>query len=226
MQENKRMEKTKEIEKLLPGFNCGACGYSDCHRFSVAVNNDKISVNNCTVLQQERFKNQLLALQKITENNSSFSAEKQITGLIDGVKADFALHPLNGEPSCRETLMCLAPVPLKTGMTVRYRPLGCPITHFARIVEINGGLPDVWITGPGKLLGREEDVTDLGICLILSFQGIIEGELPKVGQTVKFLPAHCMMGKIHSGVVVQLEDNMTRIDGIDLKVWQHAEHIS
>ena len=226
MQENSFMEKTKEIEKLLPGFNCGACGFSDCKRFASAINDNKISVNNCSVLQQERFKKQLLALQQLTKTISSFSDAKQITGLIDGVQADFALHPLKGEPSCRETLMCLAPVELKVGMTVRYRPLGCPIIHFARIVEINGGLPDVWIIGPGKLLNREEEVTDLGICLILSFQGVIEGKLPKVGQTVKFLPAHCMMGKIHSGIVVQLENNRTRIDGIDLKVWQHATNIS
>ena len=216
------MDKIKEIEKLLPGFNCGACGYSDCHRFSVAVNNGNVSVENCTVLHQKRFKNQLTGLQLITKHDPPVSVQQKITGLIDGIEADFVLHPLKDEPSCRETLMCLAPVQLKTGMTVRYRPLGCPITHFAKIIEINGGLPDVWITGPGKLLERKEEVIDLGICLILSFQGTIEGDLPKVGQTVKFLPARCMMGKIHSGVIVQLEDNNTRIDGIDLKVWQHV----
>lgn len=217
------MRKTKDIEKLLPGFNCGACGYSDCQQFATAVTKRKISVDNCSVLHQERFKKQMVELQNLTGDELPLTSKKKITGLIDGVEADFSLFPLKDEPSCRETLMCLAQVELKIGMTVRYRPLGCPITHFARIAEINGGLPDVWIIGPGKLLDREEEVTDLGICLILSFQGVIEGELPKVGQTVKFLPAHCMMGKIHSGVVVQLEDNSTRIDGIDLKVWQHAE---
>lgn len=222
MLENKFMKKTQNLEKLLPGFNCGACGYSDCHQFAVAITESQIDINNCSVLLQERFKEQKTELQNLTGDKLPLKSKKKIKGLIDGVMADFSLHPLKNEPSCRETLMCLAPLELKIGMTVRYRPLGCPITHFARIVEINGGLPDVWIIGPGKLLDREEEVTDLGICLILSFQGVIEGELPKVGQTVKFLPSHCMMGKIHSGVIVQLEDNSTRIDGIDLKVWQHA----
>ena len=59
--------------------------------------------------------------------------------------------------------------------------------------------------------------------MVLSFQGKIEGTLPQVGQTVKFLPAHCMMGKVHSGIIVQLEGNITRIDCIDLKVWEHAK---
>ena len=50
----------------------------------------------------------------------------------------------------------------------------------------------------------------------------VEGPLPDIGQTVKFLPNHCMMGKVHSGIVVQVEDGKTRIDCIDLKVWEHA----
>lgn len=77
--------------------------------------------------------------------------------------------------------------------------------------------------GPGKLLGREEMVIDVGICMVLSFRGVIEGMRPYVGQTVKFLPAHCMMGKVHSGVIVSLEDQTTRIDCIDLKIWEHTK---
>ncbi len=47
-----------------------------------------------------------------------------------------------------------------------------------------------------------------------------------MGQTVKFLPAHCMMGKVHSGVIVSLEDQTTRIDCIDLKIWEHTKGLS
>lgn len=214
----------EKVEKLLPGFNCGACGFANCHLFATAVLKKNIPVSNCPVLQQERFHTQLISLQQLTGNKPLHKTKKKITGLIDGAVPDFILHPLHKESSCRETLMCMTPIKLKTGMAVRYRPLGCPITHFAQIIEINNGLPDVWISGPGRLLNKQEEITDLGLCLILSFQGIIEGELPKVGQTVKFLPAHCMMGKIHSGIIVQLEDNITRIDGIDLKIWQHSEN--
>ena len=38
-------------------------------------------------------------------------------------------------------------------------------------------------------------------------------------QTVRFLPEHCMMQKVHSGVVVHSEAAMVQIEGIDLKVW-------
>jgi uncharacterized Fe-S cluster-containing protein len=125
--------------------------------------------------------------------------------------------------SCRETLVHFSLTTLEKDMLIRYRPLGCPITHFARIIEINSGLLDVWVVGPCKLLNRKEEEVDVGICMVLSFQGNIEGALPQVGQTVKFLPAHCMMGKVHSGIVVQLEGSITRIDCIDLKIWEHAK---
>lgn len=215
------MDKIKKIEKLLPGFNCRACGYSTCYGFASELYRKNISPAGCTVLNQFRFNEKRLALNQIFQNK--VSGEKQeFNGLIDGVKADFVLHPLQNEPSCRETLVCFSSVQIKKGEIIRYRPLGCPIIHFARIIENNHNLLDVWVIGPGKLLNRNEEEVDVGICLILSFQGIIEGELPKVGQTVKFLPSHCMMGKVHSGVIVQLEANKTRIDGIDLKVWQYS----
>ena len=215
------MEKLRETEKLLPGFNCGACGFQSCTQFSLELVAGNVMVEDCSVLLQERFKEKRLALQYNIAPEQNLKNEKVI-GLIDGVKADFLLHPLQNEFSCRETLICFAPACLEENKVIRYRPLGCPIIHFAQIIEVNNGLLDVWMIGPSELLNRNEEFIDVGICMIVSFQGIIEGVIPKVGQTVKFLPAHCMMGKVHSGIIVQLEENRARIDCIDLKVWQHA----
>ena len=215
------MNTIKKTLELLPGFNCGACGFSDCYGFAKALTSDKTKLAKCTILSQERFLKNKQALEQITsaENGSN---SKPIKGLIDKAEADFFLHPYHGEPSCRETLVCFASVVLEKNMLIRYRPLGCPITHFGRIIENNKGLIDVWVVGPCKLLDRAEDAIDVGICMVLSFQGTIEGDLPKVGQTIKFLPSHCMMGKVHSGIIVHLENDTTRIDCIDLKIWEHA----
>jgi len=46
-----------------------------------------------------------------------------------------------------------------------------------------------------------------------------DGRVPEVGETVRFLPDHCMMQKVHSGVIVHSEGRMVRIESIDLKVW-------
>ncbi|MDD4226858.1 MAG: (Fe-S)-binding protein [Mariniphaga sp.] len=215
------MESAKEIDRLLPGFNCGACGYRECYDFALALLTDHVSINKCSVLNQQRFQGKKAAIQKLVYSHQGKS-NPEIRGLIDRVKADFYLYPLENEHSCRETLLCFSRVNLTEGTVIRYRPLGCPIIHFARVIVVHHGLPDVWVIGPGKLLNRKDEAIDIGICMVLSFQGTIEGEMPKVGQTVKFLPAHCMMGKVHSGIIVQLENNKTRIDCIDLKVWQHT----
>ena len=61
---------------------------------------------------------------------------------------------------------------------------------------------------------------DIGICMVAAFEGVVSrGKRPEVGETVRFLPEHCMMQKVHSGVVVHSEGNRVRIEGIDLKVW-------
>lgn len=227
----------EETLKLLPGFNCGVCGKPSCLLFAKALVENQTTLNHCKVLNQERFSGNLNQLQSIlnknqpglkikssaviyqkTKNEDSLN-EENFTGLIDKIKADFLLHPLEGEPSCRETLVNLSGINIDKGAVIRYRPLGCPLTHFATVLEVNGNLIDVWVTGPPKLLNRDTTAIDLGICMVLSFVGTIEGQRPKVGQTVKFLPAHCMMGKVHSGVIVLLEADTARIDCIDLKVF-------
>lgn len=39
--------KVKEIEKILPGMNCGACGYASCHAYAAAVAAGKAELNLC-----------------------------------------------------------------------------------------------------------------------------------------------------------------------------------
>lgn len=231
------MDKT-DIAKYLPQFNCGACGYKTCNSFALAVSKEEAEISLCRVLNQERFKSQkefLISELKKGEPNIKQKSYKPLlveksnfTGLIDSSNADFLLHPLKGEPSCRETLAVFAHITPVVGMIIKYRPLGCPITHFATIKEINSGLIDVWVTGPPALLNENKSYpVDLGICMVLSFQGVVETraneDYPAVGKTVKFLPAHCMMGKVHSGVIVSMEGNMARIDCIDLKIWEHTK---
>ncbi len=220
------MKTQKRIVELLPGFNCGACGKKDCAHFAEALKMSQAGVQDCPVLKQERFRSKRAVLEQMLNHQDGIcKGAVPKVGLIDQALADFVLHPLRGEPSCRETLVNFAGVHLEKGQLIRYRPLGCPIIHFGRVLELTNGLLDVWVIGPCQFINKGEEPVELGICMILSFQGRIEGKLPAIGQTVKFLPAHCMMGKVHSGIVVQMVDGQTRIDCIDLKVWQHADRL-
>ncbi len=171
-------------------------------------------------MYQELFSENLKRLQEILRKENVIPEEKKIIGVLDGYEADFILKPLPEENSCREVLFPFTRMELKKGDVIRYRPLGCPITHFAEIIDENHGLITVHIVGPCHRLGREDfEFKDVGVCMVGGFEGIIEGEIPNIGETVRFLPAHCMMQKVHSGVVVQIEGKRAIIEGIDLKVW-------
>jgi uncharacterized Fe-S cluster-containing protein len=106
------------------------------------------------------------------------------------------------------------------GDILRYRPWGCPITHFAEVLAVAHGIVTVHVVGPLHRLGSEMEWKDAGICMVVGFEGLVtRGDMPDVGATVRFLPEHCMMGKVHAGVIVHSEGDRVRIEGIDLKVW-------
>jgi uncharacterized Fe-S cluster-containing protein len=206
-----------EIAKLLPGFNCGECGLKSCRDFAATLV-DVNGLDRCTILKQDRFRGraeQIADLLKVSEKR------EEIIGVLDGLHADFTLAPLPGEPSCREDLHSFNPEAVfKDGDIFRYRPLGCPITHFARVLKYDRGIVTVHLVGPIHLLDGSPAPRDIGICMVVAFEGVIsQGERPEVGETVRFLPQHCMMKKVHSGVIVQSVANRLRIEAIDLKVW-------
>jgi len=210
----------KNIEKLLPGYNCGECGYSSCREFAAKLV-DVAGLERCPILKQERFRGRVEGIARLLSISARPEKESEIIGVLDGLRADFSLSPLPGEPSCREDLHPLNPAArLEEGDVFRYRPLGCPITHFAKVLKSSQGIVTVHLVGPVHLLQGLPAPEDIGICLVLAFEGAVSrGRRPEVGETVRFLPEHCMMQKVHSGVVVHSEGERLRIEGIDLKVW-------
>lgn len=210
-----------EVLELLPGYNCGICGYARCDEFAGAILRKRAKLEKCRFLYQELFEDNRSKLEEILKEEKIIKPEETIVGLLDGYEADFVLNPLPDENSCREILFPFYRGKLEEDDVIRYRPLGCPIIHFARIIEENKGLITVHIVGPCHRLKPEVDFDfkDIGVCLVGGFEGVISGKLPAVGETVRFLPGHCMMQKVHSGVIVQLEGRRAIIEGIDLKVW-------
>jgi len=211
----------QKIVKLLPGFQCGICGFARCDEFAEALLRKHADLDECRFLLQETFAPNRDNLEKILKEEKIIPEEEKIVGILDGYEADIILNALPEEHSCRETLFPFTREELKVGDIIRYRPLGCPIIHFAEILEENHGLIVVHIVGPCHRLDEDADFEfkDIGVCMVGGFEGIIEGKLPAVGETVRFLPGHCMMQKVHSGVVVQLVGRRAIIEGIDLKVW-------
>jgi hypothetical protein len=219
----------RQISRQLPGFNCGECGYTNCTQFAAALVAGGAETTGCPFLLQDRFKesnervNEILSGKtwEAVEDTEDTEEEAGIIGLIDHLAADFVLSPLRGEPSCREDLHPFdIGIQAEIGDILRYRPWGCPITHFAEVLAVAPGIFTVHVVGPLHRLGRDMEWTDAGLCMVVGFEGLVtRGDMPDVGATVRFLPEHCMMGKVHSGVIVHSEGDRVRIEGIDLKVW-------
>ncbi len=210
-----------DIVRRLPGYNCGECGFKNCREFALALLQDSgQDLSLCPFMSQERYQDAKKQIEELLPTAKSNAEE--IRGVIDGLVADFALAPLPGESSCREELHPFdGSVKVEMGDVLRYRPWGCPITHFGQVIKIEGGLVTVHMVGPCHLLGDENfTYKEAGLCLVVAFEGTVsKGRICEVGETVRFLPDHCMMQKVHSGVIVHSEGKMVRIEGIDLKVW-------
>lgn len=223
----------KELADLLPGYNCGECGFRNCREFARALLGGRdletdVHLDLCPFLSRKKHLAKRAEIEgKLSEMRScqaegKVDEEAEIRGVIDGLVADFALAPLPGEPSCREDLYPIdRDAEFDLGDVLRYRPLGCPVTHFGKVTKIDHGLVTVEMVGPRHLLGDENFAPrDVGVCMVAAFEGMVSrGRVPEVGETVRFLPEHCMMQKVHSGVIVHSEGKMVRIEGIDLKVW-------
>lgn len=216
-----------EIIKMLPGFNCRDCDYQQCADFAQALIEKKAAPESCRFLLQARFDESRSGLNRLLGSTPAVIKQEKFKGVIDGYIADFILKPLPDECSCREILYPFYHKKYKKGQQIRYRPLGCPIPHFARIIDEDKGLITVLLIGPCQRLENNtgDPFEDIGVCMVGGFIGMIEGQKPKVGATVRFIPDGCMMQKVHSGVVVQIEGSKAIIEGIDLKVWAPPEAI-
>jgi hypothetical protein len=90
------------------------------------------------------------------------------------------------------------------------------------VIDYDKGVATVHLAGPHQLLERKDiQYKDVGVCMVTGFEGAVKwGRVPNVGETIKFLPSHCIMQQVHCGVVIHSEGKKVRIEGIDLKVWR------
>ena len=51
---NKEDPKEKEIESMLPGLNCGGCGFGSCHGMACQILKNKEAYQNCRPLRGEK----------------------------------------------------------------------------------------------------------------------------------------------------------------------------
>jgi uncharacterized Fe-S cluster-containing protein len=195
---------------LLPGLDCGACGYKTCTSFALAVDNKESELKLCihTKKQDVKADGHINCLGCATENLGVK------LGWKDSLKRefDFILDVFEGEPGPKETILPYNPtlvkeLNVKKGDVMIGRPMGmscgCPITHCGVVssVDARNGVINWHVTGP--LRPRTEGFIDIGYYVSQAYEGIIKEskEEIKLGRRYWFLPRRCMLQWRHSGLV-------------------------
>ena len=62
------------VEKLLPGFNCGACGTPGCRANAVAILNLETKIRSCKPMKDEHYNNIVNYLKADTGNDAEGNA--------------------------------------------------------------------------------------------------------------------------------------------------------
>jgi uncharacterized Fe-S cluster-containing protein len=219
----------KTTLELLPGIDCGACGFKTCTSFATEVDNGKEQLLKCVHVasKQQKQENQLIGCNSCTSNGI---AEKM--GWKDSQQRDFdfVLDTFDNEPGPRETILPYNPalvkeLGVKKGDIMIGRPMGmscgCPVTHCGIVIDADArnGIINWFVTGPLK--PRSEGFIDIGYYVAQGYEGLVrETQLPiKLGHRYWFMPRRCMLQWRHSGLVnnvVKQKDGSykVRIEGL------------
>ena len=115
VEEDPRIE---QIEKTLPGANCGGCGYAGCHAFAdSAVKASDLSAHFCPVGGNE-------VMKKVSEILGYAMVEKAPQVAVVRCNGSCAVRPVvniyDGEKSCRVKAACSGDDPSPDGVS-RFR---------------------------------------------------------------------------------------------------------
>lgn len=108
----KKDERVEEIEEILPGIDCGACGAPGCAAFAQGVVEGEYGVNGCKVGGEEVAKEiaSIMDVEVSTSDEEEVAVLKCLGGeetavriaeYFDGIQTCDALHQLGGDKGCQ-----------------------------------------------------------------------------------------------------------------------------
>ena len=220
---------------MLPGLNCGLCGYRTCDEFASQLAASPELIRRCIHLSKDRVDPMadVETLSKTAACSGCAAAcgtditifpRTQRTAAPPtwrdslGREIDFYLEHFPEDPGPREIIiphnpMITREMNVQVGDILIGRPLGmscgCPITHcgVATNVDARTGVIVWCVTGP--LGPRQKGFKDLGYYIAEGYEGLVEDsrcEL-KIGMRYFFQPRMCMLQWRHSGLVNYLSRN-------------------
>ncbi len=224
-----QIENKTNVMELLPGLNCGSCGYKTCIDFSKAVESKEAEIKKCIHVAQS-------VTDPMSHKNCLNCAAGENLGerlaWKDSLKRefDFILDVFEGEPGPKETILPYNPtlvkeLGVKKGDVMIGRPMGmscgCPVTHCGVVNDVDARNGVIYWNVTGPLRPRSEGFIDIGFYVSQAYEGIIKESKEKIelGRRYWFLPRRCMLQWRHSGLVnavTKLKDGSykVRIEGL------------
>lgn len=89
--------KTEQILAILPGANCGACGYPGCAGYADAIVKDGVETNLCSAANQDMITKIGNIVGRTADAKKRYVAKIKCMGVIDPNKLQYAF---NGEDDC------------------------------------------------------------------------------------------------------------------------------
>jgi uncharacterized Fe-S cluster-containing protein len=217
---------------ILPGKNCGVCGYRSCEELEIELKKDPKIIKRCIFIEQNgNLENNLPITSNINSTHFLLSDEEMDFNWTDslGREFDFFLEHFPEEPGPREIILPHNPMitrelKVQVGDILIGRPLGmscgCPVTHcgVAMNVDHRTGVIVWCVTGP--LNPRTKGYKDLGYYIAEGYEGMVyrsRCEL-RIGARYFFQPRMCMLQWRHSGLLNYLnktpEGLQIRLEGL------------
>lgn len=218
------MQRTiEDILALLPGKDCGQCGFKTCREFAEYLLEHPAEVKRCVHLDLETARRIRIPPVSIALEARDITWQDML-----GRAYDFVLEPFPEDPGPREVILPFNPanverLGIKKGDVLYGRPAqtGCPVTHIGRVVEepdLLNGLVTWCVVGP--LAARDANAIEIGMYTPVAYLGLVRHtrvEL-QIGRRYHFLPGLCMLQSRHSGLIAELAkrpDGMrARLEGI------------
>lgn len=213
----------EEIVAILPGKDCGQCGFRTCREFAAHLIAQPLDIRRCVHLDSDttrRFRippvTRELRPQDITWHD------------LLGREYDVVLEPFPEDPGPREVILPFNPMNVER-LGIRKddilfgRPAqaACPVTHVGRVMEEPDRLNALitWcVVGP--LAARDAEAVEIGNYTPIAYLGLVRHSRVElqVGRRYHFLPGLCMLQSRHSGVITELakrpEATRVRFEGI------------
>lgn len=110
-------EREIQVRELLPGANCGGCGYAGCDALAKAIAEGKAPVNACPVANQEAHNRIATVMGKTAEASEKKVAFVRCAGTCDKTEVNYEYH---GVMDCKKAAM----VPGNAGKKCGYGCMG------------------------------------------------------------------------------------------------------